>query len=161
MQKKNRMVFVLALLAALIQGCAHTSENKKVDQEVAKSPVKSNQELRQEADKELKTSPGLNEEQRKELMALRDSTREQMDKMRLQSLKLRSVLISTVISPNYDADEVSTVEEKMKDVENKRLSVLFDAVEQANKIMGRTTSSTESNRRIMREMFFEEHSGRE
>jgi hypothetical protein len=122
----------------ILQGCAHSALEKHVDQEVTQeSAVKNNADLRAEADQLIETAPGLSADQRARLSALRNTTRAQTDEMWAQSLKLRSVLIKDLITTNYNEDEVELIKQRIRNLEDKRLSLMFSAVERANTILGR------------------------
>lgn len=145
-------VFLAMTSAVTLQGCAHSAENKRVDNEVAQeNSVKSRADLSTEAGQLIQNSPGLTAEQRSKLSALRDSTRAKIDEIASESLRLRSVLIKDLISTNYNANEVELIENRMKKAEDKRLSVTFNAVEQANTILGHDV--TPNREQIMDDLF--------
>lgn len=151
------MASTLALPLTL-QGCAQTAVQKRVDTEVAQeNTVNTRSELRAEADQTIKTAPGLTDEQRTRLLALRTATSAQSDELRLQSLKLRSVLIKDLITTNYDQDEVALIKKRMRDVEDQRLSLVFKAVEDANVILGHDYA----NRENIMDVYFEGHGSRD
>ena len=125
-------------LVLLFSGCAHTATEKKLDQKLAEqSAVKSSSELGLEADQMINSAVGLTAEQRTQLVLLRETTRKEMDQLRDESLKLRVVLIKDVVSKQYESKEVSLIKKRIKKVENKRLQLIFGAIDKANKILGR------------------------
>ncbi|MDR3608576.1 MAG: hypothetical protein P4M08_14530 [Oligoflexia bacterium] len=142
--KNKKLVLLVAIGSALgiqLQGCATSALDKKVDAEVAQEDVKTHAELRTESGQLIESTPGLTADQRVKLVALRDATRADLDSLYSQSLKLRAVLIKDLITTNYNEDEVELIKKRIKDNENKRLTVTFNAVEQANKILGRDAQS--------------------
>ena len=64
-------------------------------------------------------------------------------------MKLRALLIQDTLASADNSDEVALVKERLKNIENKRLSFVFDAVEQANSILGRQAPE---NQNLMYEM---------
>ncbi|MGZ6480507.1 MAG: hypothetical protein ACXWQE_14450 [Bdellovibrionales bacterium] len=129
----------LLLVAALVLIPACASESPKLNQKVAnESDVESRRDLQVEADYLIRTSKLLSEVQKDKLLKLRSSTKNQMDDLEHQSLMLRSVLLKSVLSEKFDPKEVDAIKGKLKKVENQKLAQIFDTVEQANKIMGRT-----------------------
>lgn len=154
--KTKRSVFTIAVVAAIaLQGCAHSSTEQKVDRKLSdETSIKTHSDLREETDNVLKSTPGLSDDQRVKLAALRDSTRTRLDALYAQSLKLRSVLIKDLITTNYNEDEVELIKSRIKTVEDKRLSLIFDAVEQANLILGHLVLT---NRQVIMDGFFEGH----
>ncbi|MGZ6359223.1 MAG: hypothetical protein ACXWP1_08725, partial [Bdellovibrionota bacterium] len=71
------------------------------------------------------------------------------DDISSQSLKLRSVLVEEILSPNYSLDEVGMIKGRLKKLEDKRLSLMFDGIDQANTILGR---KAQQHARVMREL---------
>ena len=135
---KTRILYATALVLALV-GCSSTE--KKVDQAMAdQSQVKSQADLRAHADSMIATTPGLSDDQRSKLTQLGDSTRAKLDNVRTESLQLRSALIHNVIA-SYNKSEVYAMKRRMKKLEDKRLSIIFNAVDEANKILGRQAQS--------------------
>lgn len=127
---------ISAVLA--LQGCAHSAIEKRIDEKVAEeTTVKSQADLAQEAEKLIQASPDLSPDQKAKLMALRNSIRTQNELLLDQSLKLRSILIKDLLASDYDRKEVDWIKKKIRSIENKRISILFDGVEQANAILGR------------------------
>jgi hypothetical protein len=157
MKDKKCAIAAAVVLALIAQGCASSALNRKIDNEMAQeTSIKTHADLRNETGQLIQTAPGLTAEQRSKLATLRDSTRAQLDTMWMQSLKLRSLLLKDLVSANYDVDEVELIKRRIRDLESKRLTVTFDAVEQANQILGHETY--ESRQRIM-DAFFEGHRG--
>lgn len=140
MNRTALYTFIYSILALGLASCAHNSE--RIDAQVAKEQVSKQSELRTEADVELKNA-NLTQEQKLKLNALKESTQKQLAAMQSESLKLRSVLIKTVLATDYKANDIRLVKKKLKKVEDKRLAVMFDAVDEANKILGRDASDRE------------------
>src|SRR5579862_3939202 len=137
MSWRNRFAIVFVCsTAALAAGCAHGDLDHRIDEKLAKEPEANRAALQKETAQVIKTAPGLTDEQRAKLEALRKSMRAEADQLRAQSLKLRAVLIADVISPNFDEDEVELIKRRMKALEDQRLSAIFGAVDQANTILG-------------------------
>lgn len=146
MMNRN-LLLTLACLAAA--GCA-SSTNKALDQKLSEQPAPANRrEVLSKADQRIADSKDLSEDQRKRLTILRDQVTSQIDDINKQSLKLRSVLVEEILSPNYDLDEVNLIKRRLKKLEDKRLSLMFDGVDQANTILGRQALE---HRNMMREM---------
>ena len=150
--------FVLCSVLAL-QGCAHSALEKQVDDKVAQeNTVKNHAELQTQANQMIDSSTSLTAEQKSKLSALRTSTRSQTDQMWEQSLKLRSLLVKDLISSSYNEDEAELIKERIKTLEDQRLTVLFGAVDQANKILGHQAAQ---NQYIVHGFFYEGHGSRD
>jgi hypothetical protein len=159
MNRKNKALFVVAMAMGLVlQGCAHSAIEKRIDGKIAQeNGVQSTSDLTLETTKVIKNAPGLTDEQRTRLMQLSAATRAKVDDMRVQSLKLRAVLVKDLITPKDNQGEVEIIKQRIKNVENERLSAMFNAVEQANSILGHRALE---NRELMNE-FFEGHGSRD
>ena len=72
--------------------------------------------------------------------------------MNKKSLELRSVLLKDILSTNYNHKEVGLIKNRMKKLEEKRLTMIFDALDKANVIMGRQASE---NHLLMQELLRE------
>lgn len=139
---KNRYG-VVAVALLILQGCAHSALEQKLDAKVAAEPaVNSRQELKTEATALIAEIPGLTSEQRTKLRTLRDTTDSQVESIRGRSFKLRAVLVRDLLATNYDDSEVELIKSQLKDLESQRLGVIFGAVEQANDILGRQSADS-------------------
>jgi hypothetical protein len=135
---KNYRMGLFLVSALALQGCAHGKAEKRIDDQLAAEPqVSSRTELSQQAERLISTAPGLTEEQKTRLLQLSVSVRAQGDEYRKESLLLRELLIKDVISSDYNAQEVSLVKKRIRKLEEKRVATIFDAVETANRILGR------------------------
>ena len=132
----------LAALGVLaLAGCAHTSENQALDAKVAQTEPKTRAELGQEAKQTIATSPDLSADQKKRLEDLRVATRTKIDALTGESQRLRTILVEDVLATDDRHDEVKRVQNRMRKVESKRLNAMFDAVDEANLILGREARS--------------------
>lgn len=148
-----RTQYVIMTVAATlaIQGCAHGQLEKRIDEKVAQeTQVKTRADVSEEAKESIERASGLTQDQRSQLLSLRESTHAQMDRLINQSLRLRAVLVKDLISTAYDEDEVQLIKRKIRDVEKQRVSEIFDATDQANRILGREAVN---NRKVLDEMF--------
>lgn len=158
-----KLIYIMIASTLVFQGCAHSALDAKVDQEMAQeTTVKTNADLRAESSQLLQTAPGLTSDQRARLVALRDATRSQLDSLWSQSLKLRAVLIKDLITAKYNEEEVDLIKDRMKKIEDQRLAVTFNAVEQANTILVHEPALP-NHQELMNEFFFEGsgHGGRD
>ena len=150
------LVFALGVLA-LFQGCASgttTTTENTLDQKVAaEQKVGTTKDLRSETNQILENTKGLTEDQRVKLSALRDKTNIAVDTNREESRRLRAVLVKDLVSPNYSAKEVRLIKKKLADLENSHIQIIFDAVDQANVILGRDALK---NQEVV-DSFFERH----
>jgi hypothetical protein len=131
----------------LLQGCAHSQTDHKIDQSLAQGAVVSSpSELNKENVSAIQESTTLTDDQKQKLLALNHSIRVQSDDLRLQSLKLRALLVQTLIKQDYSVDEVRGIKKRLEKVEKQRLKVIFSAIDQANMILGRANKNADTER---------------
>lgn len=141
----------------LIQGCAHTQFDRHIDDQLAQErDVKTRADLHLEGATAIQTASGLDDVQRQKLTDLRIKTVEQLDPLWERSLKLREVLVRDLISTPYDEDEVELIKVRLKKISDQRLTIMFDAVKQANLILGRQAKKNEE----MIDVLFDSHVNR-
>lgn len=141
------------------QGCSHGALDKKIDEEVAQeSTVKTHNDLTNEGTQVLNSAQGLSAEQKQKLKDLRTSVTGQLADIYEKSLRLRSVLIKDLVAKDYNEDEVELIKSRIKYNEDKRLSLMFEAVDKAKTILGR---NIEVNRHIVEDFMEGGHGGRE
>jgi hypothetical protein len=140
-----------ALLVTLaLSACAST--DKTLETKMAQEAhVKNNRDLRKEADTLIQNDQQLSPDQKASLTALRKSISDQTDSINKQELRLRSVLTEELLSPDYNMDEVALIKKRLKKLSSRRLSLLFDGVDQGNAIMGKTYKNRSPVMRAMME----------
>src|SRR5439155_657173 len=80
-------------------------------------------------------------DQRAQLFSIRDQARADLENLRLESLKLRSVLIKDIVSSKYNPAEIELIKSKLRGVEDERISTLFRAIRKSNLTLGRFASA--------------------
>lgn len=142
-------VSALAFFTAV--GCASKSEKQTLNDKVsAEGSVHSPSTLSAETVDTIQNSKDLSADQKAQLATLRTETRAKMEAYRQESLKLQSVLVKDVVSPNYDISEVNLIKSRLRKVENDRVNLIFDTVDKANTIMGRQALN---NQEVMHTMY--------
>lgn len=135
-------------------GCAHKSpQDKQVDRRIVAEPElegKAALELRN--DRALENATGLTPSERQKLTQLRDATRAKLDALSEESLKIRSLLVQDVVNPDSDPSGITLLKNKLKDTENKKVSIYLEGIDQANSVLGRRTHPIEQRERILRNL---------
>lgn len=130
----NKAIVLVATL--VLAGCATGSVNKQLDKEVAQEGnIKSRADLSAETTQDL-NSARMNPEQRAKLEKLKSTFTAQDNQIRDNALELRAVLVKELLSEHYDQNKVDVIKKRMWDLENKRLSLIYGAIDKANKILG-------------------------
>lgn len=149
MKNKIAIIGVALLLGACASTSSRVLDNKLSDS----SSVKDGAGLQAEAKELVEKSQDLTAEQKAQITELRISVSNKMEAMNRQALTLRYVLMKDMLSPDYNAQEVVLIKNRMRELEDSKLSVIFDSIEKANRILGRQAAE---NPRLMRE-FLELH----
>jgi len=146
----RRALVILALAFAALSGCSGTQ--KAIDTKVAQETnVHNNADLRSEADRLIENDADLNADQKQKLADLHTSISAQTREITKQELRLRSVLVEELLSPDYSIDEVALIKKRLKNLEKRRLSLLFNGVDQANSILGHLAHTRSPMMRAMME----------
>lgn len=136
MKYSTALILVLACLA--FTSCTSKETKKELDTKLEQEPNSMRQtDVQAEASRLIETTPGLSDEQRKNLISLRNSIQSEMAEINQQSLELRSVLIKDVMDSKVKIAEIDLIKSRLRKVETKKLNVLFGAVDKAEKILGR------------------------
>lgn len=139
---KRLVIALVSLSLGAITGCSHNDIDKRIDDKLAAEPSVGNREaLHSEADRLIDAATDLSAAQKAQLKNLGDRTRARTDELVRESLKLRSLLVKDVMSPQYDVTEVRGLQHRLKANSEERLNLLFEAVEKANVILGRNASA--------------------
>lgn len=137
-----RRIVGLVWTAAIFSGCAGVGQ--RLDEKVSQEPaVMTRADVHRDVTQWINESKDLSSDQKPRLLSLRDSIVSQEDALRGKSLKLRSVLVKNVLSADYNPDEVSILQDRIRSVEVDRLETFFWAVQQANAILGRWSAENE------------------
>jgi hypothetical protein len=130
-------VGLAALSLTVLNACSNTEANRKLDEKLNAEPAPASSEaLRNEARTMIESSKTLSQEEKTKLLALGDSVRADTQVTRDESLKLRALLIKEITAEPYNANEVNLIKKRLKANSDKRLEVIYKAVESANQILG-------------------------
>ena len=141
--KSNVTIGILTTGLILLGGCTHKIEKeieKKVSQE---ANINTQSDLNAESEKVLESAKGITEEQRAKLIALREKTRSLTQEQSKESLRLKAVLMKELLASDYNRQEVNMIKNKIQKVENKKISILVDAIKETNSILGRRTRAND------------------
>ncbi|MGE0615041.1 MAG: hypothetical protein AB7P04_05345 [Bacteriovoracia bacterium] len=144
------VLFLAVVLAVLSPGCATRKSDAVLDAKLrAESPNKDAAALSAQTGAAIDRMPDLTDEQRVRLNDLRISTRNELQRLRDESVKLRSALIKDIVSTTYNAKEIDLIKDRLRWNSNQRLSTIFKAIDQTNTILERKHPE---NLRAMRDL---------
>lgn len=144
--KRKLVPLALGILAAA--GCAHSTNQSLDSKASAESKVATPAELRTEVGLLIESDPNLTPEQKASLQELHASHTAKIDAIEKQSLELKALLVKDLLPQSYNPAEVKDIKNRLRKVEDNRLSALFEAVDKANAIIGLKGSS--GNPKMMR-----------
>ena len=142
----SQVIFTFLLLTA--SACSTSKVDKKVSQEAAQEPVQNTTQAQKRTADLINESPDLTGEQKTKLLALQNQVRTQLEANGKDGLKFRELLVEKILSKKYKSGEVEIVKNKIRDLEKKRVAILFDSVDKANEILGRASVN---NQRMLRD----------
>ena len=134
-----RIVLLMSATPAFIlSACNHSAIEKDVDVKLSReSDVTSGAALYTETTATIENAKNVTPEQKSQLLALRTDTREQLENNNQKTLKLKSILIEDLVKNDYKENEVELIKDQLKGLKTQRLTIMFGAVTEANKILGR------------------------
>lgn len=149
---RSKKLSLTLIAIALFSSCATKKIDQTIDNKVAQTPnISGPGELRQNTTDAIASTPGITEDQRAKLVEIQKTTEGKLDRLREESLKMRQLLLQEVVrTENYNDDEVNRIKTRLKDVDNKRLTTLFKALDQANDVLGHKTQRTQAMNAMMR-----------
>ena len=132
----NKRIIYALITALAFTGCA-TSTSKRLDEKLAhQSEVSSSLALQSDVTSLIEDDSSLTSEQKSRLLTLQTEATQKRKDLERESLKLREILIEDMLSPDFNRDEADVIQNRLKDNEMKRLNVIFNAVKEANSILG-------------------------
>lgn len=141
----KKLIFAaLPFLVFGFAGCAHKAETKLENKISQEAPI-TDSSLSADAKKLIDSAPGLTDGQRSRLTTLREETQKSVSGLEERSLKLRSILYKDLAAAKFDRKEVDMIKNRIKGVEKKKVSILLEAVEKANSILGNEALQSEKN----------------
>lgn len=154
MKRTIPFLFLGTILAGL-SGCATSALEKQVDKEAAAEPPRAmHGELAGKGMDAFRNSPALTETQRRKLSDLH--ARMMNDTFRIQEeiSRLKGVLFDTIVTTPYNAAKAETIKDKLIKLNDKRMTNMFDALTEAEKILG-YVSPAERRRQLLGEFMNE------
>lgn len=144
----------VVVVAALQFACSSTptQEETNVDARVSdQRPADMPGELAVRGYEAFVNSTSFTPEQKEKLVTIHTKTYEQASLLRDEISKTKSALFKTLATPNYSAKEVSILKKKIEKLDQKRLATMFKAIDDVEKVIGRSQESEKVYQRFMNE----------
>jgi hypothetical protein len=127
------------MIAALtgMMGCATPSTKHQVDEELSKQPnIKTAEQFRIQLGIASQPNSKLTSEQKTQIADLQKRTTDKLDGIRDESWKLRALLVKDLMAAKYDDGKIQDIKFRIKVTEEQRLATIFNAISEANTILG-------------------------
>ncbi|MFN7454244.1 MAG: hypothetical protein ACK5RO_06245 [Pseudobdellovibrionaceae bacterium] len=147
----TKFIYQLALAAAAFSfvACASTSQETPVEQQVkVEKPANSPEAIAARAAEVFATAPGLTEDQRAQLAAVYGSVFKEATKIRGEIGQSKSLLFKMLASKGMKSKEITELKNKIVGLDQRRLELMFKAMEDVQKIVGTGPEKEEIYRRL-------------
>lgn len=139
--KKNPkfMKCPLILFALFLMNCSHTpsSDQTELDKKIkAEPPATTPEEIARRGAYTFISTPGLTQDQRQKLMQVYTRTFFDAEDIRGEIGQSKSLIFKMLASPNYKKSELEALKTKIVELDQKRLRIMFQALEDVQKIVG-------------------------
>jgi hypothetical protein len=136
----SKLATNLALCLVLV-GCS-TSTDRNLDLKMQNTANPKNRiDLQSESSNLLASNKTLSKEQIQRLTKIRNNLTARTDQLNLTSFQLRSILMNDLLSSDNRKEEVDSIKERLRKISSDRLTAMFDAVDQANEVLGKEASA--------------------
>ena len=137
--KKTTLTFVTILAAFSTMRCSTYKMSEEVQaQNIKAQPVAdSPEEIARRAAEIFSKSPNLNDDQKKKIHAIYTNVYDESVAIRREIGQSKSLLYETLVTPDYKSSEVASLKKKIVALDKKRLDIMFKALKDVQKIVGR------------------------
>lgn len=145
----KKMVKYLTIGTALLglSACASKSEKQaeqKVEQSVqAENPATQKGELAARGANTFMNATGLTDAQKSKLMDVHAKTYTEAQKIGNELTQTKAALFKTLVSPTSTKKEINLLKKKIVSLDKQRLDTMFKAIEEVEKIVGKTAQSAD------------------
>jgi hypothetical protein len=111
---------------------------KAVTEKAAQEPVaQSPQQILERAAEQFSSAPGLTAEQKTKLAEVYSRVYIESMGLRREMGQNKSLLFTTLSKPNYKPSEIKVLKSKIVQLDQKRLNLMFEALDDVEKIVGK------------------------
>ncbi|HEY8271978.1 MAG TPA: hypothetical protein VIG33_13895 [Pseudobdellovibrionaceae bacterium] len=162
MNKKFFALMTSSLLTAFLLGaCSSEPKKTELERQVKAQPeANSPEQIAQRAAEAFSGAPGLSAEQKQKLMAIYAKTYAEAMSIRAEIGQSKSLLFKLIASTNYKSTDVNQLKKKITALDQKRLAVMFQALEDVQKVVGYGADKEEIYKHL-RDFEFPQQHGRE
>lgn len=144
--KNTIQLVILSSLIAGLAGCSTYSKSEKASLEKnisAEAPVNNPQQMLERAAVTFSEIDGISNEDKSKLSEI--YTRTYLDSMsiRKQIGQSKSLLFKTLAKKDYKDSDIKALKNKIVELDQKRLAIMFKALDDVQKIVGKGTPASE------------------
>jgi Spy/CpxP family protein refolding chaperone len=131
---------ILTILTLSLSACSSgpaKSESPGAARPPTPPPVESQESIAKRAIEAFTSSPDLTADQKQKLAAIYSKTYAEAFQIRQQMAEEKSNLFRMLAKVDYKSKELEQAKKRIVDLDQKRLRLMFDSLEQVQKIVGR------------------------
>lgn len=133
----NRKILMLPVAILFLGACSSEPKKTELDQQVKAQPVASTPEqIAQRAAETFSNAPGLSVEQKQKLMVIYSKTYTESRAISAELGQSKSLLFQMLASVDYKSKDMNALKKKIKDLDGKRMSLMFQSLEDVQKVVG-------------------------
>ena len=133
------MKIFIAVILLVLAACASKQVNQSINEKLAETPNFHDGDSSRAMTNAIQDSKEISPEQKRELLALHSKLNTQSEQYRTQILKLKVVLMETMLNPKASDKEIQTIRDRLVSLDRQRLNSMLAGMEQVQKILGRRT----------------------
>ncbi len=133
------MKILLTMLLLALTACASKEANRSVDDKLAETPNFHNGDSSQAMIKDIQNSQEISPTQKSQLLSLHEKLESEAAQYRTQLLKLKVVLLETMLNPKASDKEIQTIRNRLVSLDRERMNKMLAGMEQVQHILGRRT----------------------
>ncbi|MGZ3743959.1 MAG: hypothetical protein ACXWRE_09585 [Pseudobdellovibrionaceae bacterium] len=157
----SKSFFILLLSSLLMAACSSAPKPTELEKQVkAQPPADTPEQIAQRAAEAFSNAPGLSAEQKQKLLAIYAKTYAEAMGIRTEIGQNKSLLFKLIASTNYKSGDVNQLKKKIIALDQKRLAVMFQALEDVQKVVGYGADKEEIYKHL-RDFEFPQQHGRE
>lgn len=137
--KNIKLTFVTILIALSTMRCSTYRMSEEVQaQNIKAQPVADTpEEIAMRASEIFSKSPNLSDEQKEKIHAIYTNVYNESMTIRREIGQSKSLLYETLVKPDYKSSEINSLKKKIVALDKKRLDIMFVALKDVQKIVGR------------------------
>lgn len=139
----------LSLMALAFIGCASQPKATPVDEKVkAERPADNPEQIVSRAAETFASAPGLNLEQKQKLATIYTKVYAESMAIRTEIGQSKSLLFKMLATQNFKSSELNQLKNKITALDQKRLNIMFTALDDVQKVVGYGPEKEEIYRRL-------------